>query len=91
MSGIPAPIYTPGFAFIMAANQCDELANKLSDQAGNVYKLEDQVTAAWRGEAGSSLVRALVDKSSSLTSAAGILRGAASDLRARAAKASEHH
>jgi len=89
MSGIPAPIYTPTLQYTLAAKQCDELADKLVEQAGNVYKLQDQVRGAWKGDAGTSLVGALVDKSSSLTSAAGILRGAASDLRAAAAKAAE--
>jgi hypothetical protein len=89
MSGIAPPIYSKSLPYIMAAKQCEDLADKLVEQAGNVYKLQDQVRAAWRGDAGTSLVGALVDKSGSLTSAAGILRGAASDLRAAGAKAAE--
>jgi uncharacterized protein YukE len=75
--------------FNAAARDCDELADKLVDQAGKIYKLQDQVRSAWKGDAGVSLDSALVDKSSSLSYAAGILRGAASDLRAAATRAAQ--
>ena len=90
MPGIPtAPIYTTSLRYTMAAKSCDELADKLVDQAKKVYTLQDQVEAAWKGDAGASLDRALVDKSSALTSAAGILRGAATELRAAGAREAE--
>jgi len=90
MPGIPiAPVYTEAVRLSNAANSCDALADKLVEQAGNVYDLQDKVAGAWKGEGGASLGRALVDKSGSLTSAAGILRGAASELRAAAARAAK--
>jgi uncharacterized protein YukE len=78
--------YTETLRYNLAAKQCDELADELVDQAGKIYQLQDQVEAAWKGDAGTSLDGALVDKAGSLTSAAGILRGAANELRAEAAR-----
>ena len=69
-----------------AAKACDDLADKLVDQSGKVYDLQDEVRAAWKGPGGESLDAALVDKGSDLTSGAGVLRAVARELRDAAAK-----
>jgi hypothetical protein len=67
--------------FYEAARMCDDLANDVDKDLKNIYKLQDALQPAFKGNAASSLDSKLVDNAGLVSGAEGILRGAAERLR----------